>query len=128
MFLQRPLEVSGRGANDGGRMTFDTYAKMNNISLTVLLLTSMNLHSAGMLEVLECHDQVVRHGVEKLIFPKEVESIIGATNVDHFISEFGSGTLPSMWNSVGYFNNRYRFSLYVPIWIDYDKCKLIVSV
>ncbi len=106
-------------------MTVNPFANMKKICLTVLLLTAMNLHSAEMLKVLECHDQVVRHGVDTLILPKEVESILGATNVDHFISNFGSRTLPSMWNSVAYFDNRYRFSLRVPIAIDYDKCKLI---
>ena len=37
----------------------------------------------------------------------------------------GSKSLPSIWNSVAYFDNRYRFSLRVPIAINYDKCKLI---
>ena len=78
-----------------------------------------------MLDVLECHDKVVHDAITTLVFPKEVEALFGATNVDHFISNFGSKSLPSIWNSVAYFDNRYRFSLRVPIAIDYDKRKLI---
>src|SRR5689334_2438130 len=44
----------------------------------------------SMLDLLECHDKVVAHGAETLIFPKEVQSLFGASNVDHFISGFGS--------------------------------------
>lgn len=99
---------------------------MKTICLIVLMLSgSVMLHSNDMLKVLECHDKVVRQGVDTLILPKEVESLFGATNVDHFISNFGSKTLPSIWNSVAYFSNRYRFSLRVPIAIDYENCKLI---
>jgi len=90
-----------------------------------LVLRAMPLHSADVLKMLECHDAVVRHGVEVLIFPKEVESLFGATNVDHFISNFGSQGLPQIWNSVTYFANRYKLSLQVPVAIDYDKCRLI---
>jgi len=99
--------------------------KMKTLCSIALVLGAMNIHSADMLKVLECHDKVVRHGVETLILPKEVELLFGATNVDHFISKFGSTTVPPIWNSVTYFGNRYRLSLRVPISIDYDKCRLI---
>jgi hypothetical protein len=54
-----------------------------------------------------------------------VEGLFGITNVDHFISNFGSRTLPSTWNSVAYFHQRYRLSLRVPIAIDHTECRLI---
>lgn len=94
------------------------------LSLLVGMFSGMDLYAADILEVLDCHDRVVRDGVESLILPKEVESLFGATNVDHFISNFGSRSFPSVWNSVAYFENRYRFTLCVPILIDYDKCTL----
>ena len=90
-----------------------------------MVLTAMSLQAAGILKELECHDQVVQHGIETLILPKEVESLFGSTNVDHFISSFGSKTDAPMWNSVAYFSERYLLSLQVPISIDYDKCRLI---
>ncbi|MEO7676007.1 MAG: hypothetical protein ABIV39_04500 [Verrucomicrobiota bacterium] len=76
----------------------------------------------SMLDVLECHDKVVLHGGDTLILPKEVETLFGATNVDHFISNFG-GKAP-IWNSVAYFAGRYTLSLRFPIAIDYEQCKL----
>jgi hypothetical protein len=85
----------------------------------------MNLCSGDILKDLECHDKVVRQGVETLILPKEVESLFGATNVDHFISNFGSKTHAPIWNSVAYFARRYTLSLQVRIAIDYDSCRLI---
>jgi hypothetical protein len=98
---------------------------MKTICLIALILGSMNLQSADILKELECHDKVVRHGVETLILPKEVETLFGATNVDHFISSFGSKTHPAVWNSVTHFAGRYRLALQVPIVIDYEKCSLI---
>jgi hypothetical protein len=90
-----------------------------------VMYSGINLYSADMLNMLECHDKVVRDGVETLILPKEVESLFGATNVDHFISNFGNKTTPAVWNSTAYFLKRYQLSLRVPIIIDYDKCKLV---
>lgn len=106
-------------------MTCNPIAKMKNICLITLMLGTTNLQSADILKELECHDQVVRHGVETLILPKEVETLFGATNVDHFISSFGSKTHPAVWNSVTHFAGRYRLALQVPILIDYEKCRLI---
>lgn len=100
---------------------------MKTICLIACLVGITRLHSADTLEVLECHDNVVKHGMKTLSFAKEVDSLFGATNVDHFISNFGSRTLPSIWNSVAYFENRYRLSLRVPIAIDYEKCELAGS-
>jgi hypothetical protein len=80
---------------------------------------------SGVWNALECQNQVVRHSVATLILPKEVESLFGGANVDHYISNFGSKRLPSVWNSVVYFSGRYQFLLQVPILIDYDKCELI---
>ena len=98
---------------------------MKTICLLTMALSVMNLQSADILKDLECHDKVVRHGVETLILPKEVETLFGDTNVDHFISNFGSKTHAPLWNSVSYFAGRYELSLQVPIAIDYDKCRLI---
>src|SRR5206468_2751356 len=56
--------------------------------------------------------------------PKEVELLFGATNVDHFISKFGSKIQTPVWHSLTYFAGRYRLALQVPIAIDYEKCKL----
>lgn len=106
-------------------MTCNPIVKMKTFCLIALVLGAMNVQSADILKELECHDKVVRHGVETLILPKEVESLFGATNVDHFISNFGSKTHAPMWNSVTYFAGRYDLSLQVPIAIDYDKCRLI---
>jgi hypothetical protein len=95
------------------------------LALTLGSMGSMNLYSDDILKELECHDKVVRFGVETLILPKEVESLFGTTNVDHFISNFGSKKDGPIWNSVAYFGGRYVLSLRVPIAIDYDKCQLI---
>ena len=73
---------------------------------------------------LDCYEKVVRHGIEALILPGEVNSLFGATNVDHFISNFGSKTHAPLWNSVTYFAGRYTLALQVPISIDYEKCSL----
>ncbi len=98
--------------------------KLKSCFLLTLALSFISVHSAGILKELECHDKVVRHGVETLVFPKEVESLFGATNVDHFISNFGSQKPSPIWNSVAYFSGRYTFALQVPISIDYQNCKL----
>ena len=106
-------------------MTCNPVVKMKTVCFLTLALGAMNLYSADILKELECHDKVVRQGVETLLLPKEVETLFGATNVDHFISNFGSKTHAPIWNSVTYFAGRYELSLQVPIAIDYDKCKLI---
>ena len=62
--------------------------------------------------------------METLILPGEVNALFGTTNVDHFISKFGSKTQTPVWHSVTYFAGRYRLALQVPIAIDYEKCKL----
>src|SRR5438128_1801069 len=98
---------------------------IKTVRLLPLVLGVVNLHSADILKVLECHDKVVQHGIETLSFAQEVNSLFGVTNVDHFISSFGSNTHAPIWNSVTYFAGRYRLSLKVPIAIDYDKCRLI---
>lgn len=96
---------------------------MKTSYILVLTLVAIRVHAASMLEILECHDKVISNGAATLSVPKEVQSILGATNVDHFISEFGTAT--PVWNSVGYFEGRYTFSLKLPIKIDYEKCKVI---
>ena len=73
------------------------------------------------LKEFECHDKVVEHGVDTLTFPKEVEMLFGATNVDHFIQPF---TGEAVWNSAAYFAGRYTLELRVPIAIDYDHCRV----
>jgi len=103
-------------------------AKMKTTCLLTLMLGTMNIQSADILKELECHDQVVHHGIETLIQPKEVESLFGATNVDHFISGFGSKTDMPIWNSVTYFAGRYRLGLQLPISIDYENCRVIGAV
>jgi hypothetical protein len=97
---------------------------MKNICWLPLVLSAMNLHSADILKELECHDKVVQHGIDTLSFAQEVNSLFEATNVDHFISNFGSKTHAPVWNSVTYFAGRYTFALQVPIAIDYEKCRL----
>jgi hypothetical protein len=103
---------------------FHLIPSMKTLYLLFLLLGVMNLHSADILKELDCHDKVVRQGKEALIFPKEVDSLFGATNVDHFISNFGSSNQAPIWNSVAYFAGRYELTLQVPIAIDYNECRL----
>ncbi len=83
----------------------------------------MNLHSADILRELECHDKVVRHGIETFSLAGEINSLFEATNVDHFISNFGSKTDAPIWNSVTYFAGRYILVLQVPVAIDYQNCR-----
>ena len=90
-----------------------------------LMLSGTNLQSSDILKELECHDKVVLNGVETLILPREVETLFGATNVDHFISNFGSKANAPLWNSVAYFAGRYELLLQVPILIDYEHCALL---
>src|SRR2546429_4252112 len=97
---------------------------MRTIYWLTLVLGAINLHAGDILEVLECHDKVVQHGIETLSFAKEINSLFGATNVDHFISSFGSKTPAPVWNSVTYFSGRYTLTLQVPISIDYENCRL----
>jgi hypothetical protein len=92
--------------------------------LVALVLWAMNLQ-ADILKELECHDKVVREGIESLIMPKEVESLFGTTNVDHFISNFGSKATTPVWNSTAYFSGRYVLTLQIPILIDDEKCRLL---
>jgi len=73
------------------------------------------------LKELECHDKAVKNGVDTLTFPKEVEALFGATNVDHFIQPF---TGAAVWNSAAYFAGRYTLELRVPIAIDYEHCRV----
>ena len=96
---------------------------MKTVGLACLTVVAMNLHTAEILKVLECHDRVVQHGMETLDFAREVNSLFGATNVDHFISNFESKTHAPVWNSVTYFLGRYTFTLQVPISIDYENCR-----
>ena len=84
----------------------------------------MTSFSANIVDQLECHDRVVHHGLETLLVPKEIESIFGTTNVDHFISGFGSKRPAPTWNSVAYFLGRYRLTFRMPIGIDYAKCRV----
>src|SRR5439155_1553385 len=71
------------------------------------------------LKEFECHDKAVEHGVDTLLFPKEVETLFGTTNVDHFIRNL---TGAAVWNSAAYFAGRYTLELRVPIAIDYEHC------
>ena len=111
------------GTYDGGRMKCNLYEYMKQIYVLLFVLAGMTGYSANILEQLECHDQVVRHGLQTLLVPKEIESIFGTTNVDHFISGFGSKRRVPKWNSVAYFLGRYRLTFQVPIAIDYVKCR-----
>ncbi len=111
-------------ANDSGWMWCNFVMKMKAVCLLSVMLVATNLRAADILQVLECHDKVVQHGVETLSFAKEANLLFGVTNVDHFISSFGSKTHSPVWNSVTYFSGRYTFSLQVPISIDYVNCKL----
>jgi hypothetical protein len=72
----------------------------------------------------DCYERVIRDGVEKLVLPAEVNSLFGATNVDHLISNFGTANQTPVWYSVTYFAGRYRAVLGVPVSIDYRACKL----
>ncbi len=83
-----------------------------------------NIHTGAPVKEIECYEKVVRHGVDSLILSGEVNSLFRATNVDHFISKFGSKTQTPVWHSVTYFAGRYRLLLQVPISIDYAECKL----
>ncbi len=69
----------------------------------------------------ECHDKAVEQGVDALSFPKEVEALFGATNVDHFIRPF---TGSAVWNSTAYFAGRYTLELRIPITIDHEHCRV----
>ena len=102
----------------------DRVVKMKIAWLLSLILGAMNLPAGDILEELERHDKVVQHGVETLSFAEEVNSLFGTTNVDHFISSFGSKTHAPVWNSVTYFSGRYTLTLQVPISIDYENCRL----
>ena len=73
------------------------------------------------LKEFECHDEAVKHAGEILTFPKEVEALFGASNVDHFIRPF---TGAAVWNSAAYFAGRYTLELRVPIEIDYEHCRV----
>src|SRR6266851_2948581 len=98
--------------------------KMKTVCVLTLGLGVMNVHPADILRELECHDKVVRHGIETLSLAGEVNSLFEPTNVDHFISNFGSKTHAPIWNSVTYFAGRYTLALRVPISVDYENCKL----
>lgn len=100
-------------------------AKMKAVLLLALGVGIMNAYSADILKELECHDKVVQHGIKTLSFAREVNSLFGPTNVDHFISNFGSKVHAPIWNSVTYFGGRYTLALQVPIAIDYEDCRLI---
>jgi len=104
-------------------MTCDPTAKMKALCWLTLALGAMNLHSADILRELECHDKVVRHGIETFSLAGEINSLFEATNVDHFISNFGSKTDAPIWNSVTYFAGRYILVLQVPVAIDYQNCR-----
>jgi hypothetical protein len=73
------------------------------------------------LKEFECHDKAVEHGVDTLSFPKEVKTLFGATNVDHFIRPFAGA---AVWNSAAYFAGRYTLELRVPIAIDHEHCRV----
>lgn len=93
-------------------------------SAALLCAVCVSKSVADILKELACHDEVIQHGIETLIPAKEVNSLFGATNVDHFISSFGSKIDAPVWNGVVFFGGRYRLSLKVPISIDYEKCRL----
>src|SRR2546430_9815121 len=97
---------------------------MKTVCLLIFILGVMNLCSADILKVLECHDKVVQHGIETLSLAREVNSLFGASNVDHFISNFGSKIHTPVWHSLVFFGGRYRLSLEVPVAIDYENCIL----
>ena len=73
------------------------------------------------LKEFECHNKAVENGVDTLLFPKEVETLFGTTNVDHFIRNL---TGAAVWNSAAYFAGRYTLELRVPIAIDYEHCRV----
>ena len=102
---------------------------MRILHLAILALCSAALlgcsRHPSILGESECYVRVVQHGVQTLGFPKEMEVLLGSTNVDHFISGFGSQSLTPLWNSVGYFAGRYVVALQVPITIHYDHCKVV---
>jgi len=95
---------------------------MRILLLLIAIIGTMSLSSADILEDLECHDKVVQDGIHTLTFPKEVEGLVGATNVDHFISNFGSKAHAPTWNSVAYFGGRYELSLQVNISVNFENC------
>jgi hypothetical protein len=101
------------GAVSNGTLSAATYAQLFQKAFSEALKNPLKEY--------ECHDKAVEHGLETLIFPKEVETLFGATNVDHFIWHF---TGAAVWNSAAYFAGRYTLTLRVPIAIDHEHCRV----
>ena len=87
----------------------------------------MNVSCGNLVKEVQCHDKVIDHGVETFQLAKDVDLLFGGTNVDHFISNFGSKALKPVWNSQAHFGGRYTFVLQAEVDIDYQKCKLIAQ-
>ena len=99
--------------------------KLSKIAVAIILGVLFFCSSGCFVDVIKCHDKVVRDAVTRFRFPKEMNSFFGATNIDHFISNFGSPNHIATWDSTTFFAGRYRLSLQVPILIDYKKCSFI---
>src|SRR6266446_3800852 len=126
--LRVRLAVYGTRSRCGNRRwsekDHDRAVKVKTACLLVVTLGAMSPCCGDILKELECHDEVVRRGIESLSLAGEVNSLFGAANVDHFISNFGSKIHAPVWNSVTYFAGRYALALRAPISIDYENCIL----
>jgi hypothetical protein len=60
-----------------------------------------------------------RDGVESLPWAKQIDEQYD--NVDHFITHFGFGEQPLLWNSEVFFGGRFTLSMTVLVNVDYKK-------
>jgi hypothetical protein len=64
---------------------------------------------------------VIESGRKKIPWVASVESYFPKENIDHFITHYGFGDQPLEWQTVVYFNKKYRMQIVQEVVVDYHK-------
>ena len=67
------------------------------------------------------YKEVIRSGREKIPWVATVEKYFSPENIDHFITHYAFDDEPKEWQTVVYFNKRYRMQITQTVDIDYKR-------
>lgn len=94
---------------------------MVNMLLTIIALTFFMFLTSC--KKISDHDKVVKDGIQRVEYVKEIENVFGESN--HFVTNFGFENKTQIWNTLVYFGDQFELCMQVDIEIDYKKNQII---
>jgi len=92
----------------------------------LMICLGMCLCSCEQRPDMNCYIETVKHGLTVVQESNEIEAMLGDS--DHFITHFGAGKQPLIWNTEVYFGGGYCLTMQVDVIADYDACKVDMMV